>query len=166
MFEEPPVFAPLRAAPEEGGEECAPGGRRTDCELAGTYFQTPAASRTGVIVFCPEFLGDRWSALPYTEGLREAGFNLSAFDFRNHGESDSDPSYEPLQWVSDLELIDLQAALDYVHYLLGPTATRLASGLFGISRGGGTALCVAADDPTVWGVVTTTLPTHGTMLAS
>ena len=38
--------------------------------------------------------------------------------------------------------------------------------LFGLSRGGGTALCVAAEDPTVWAVATDgAFPTRGTMLA-
>jgi uncharacterized protein len=38
--------------------------------------------------------------------------------------------------------------------------------LFGISRGGGAALCVAAQDPTVWGVVTDgAFPTRGTVLS-
>ena len=39
-------------------------------------------------------------------------------------------------------------------------------GLFGVSRGGSVALCVAADDPAVWAVATDgAFPTRGTMLA-
>jgi pimeloyl-ACP methyl ester carboxylesterase len=163
IFEEPPVFAPLRVAPEPGGEEVRFG---TDdgIELAGTYFPTTAASRTGVVVFCPEFLGDRWSALPYADGLREVGFDLFTFDFRNHGDSGSDRSYQPLQWVSDLEVHDLRAALAYLR--TRPDRDPAGVGVFGISRGGGTALVVAAGDPTIWGVATDgAFPTRGTMLA-
>lgn len=163
VFEEPPVFAPLRVAPETGGESVRfP--TRDGLELAGTYFPTTAPARLGVIVFCPEFLGDRWSALAYADGLREAGFDLFTFDFRNHGDSANDPTYAPLQWVSDRELIDLRAALAYLR--TRPDRDPAGVGLFGLSRGGGTALVVAADDPTIWGIATDgAFPTHGTMLA-
>ena len=163
IFEEPPVFAPLRVGPEPGGEDVR---FRTEdgIELAGTYFPTTAASRAGVIVFCPEFLGDRWSALPYADGLREAGFDLFTFDFRNHGDSQTDPSYQPLQWVSDLEVRDLRAALAYLR--TRPDRDPAGVGLFGVSRGGGTALVVAASDPTVWSVATDgAFSTRGTMMA-
>src|SRR5262245_39381857 len=83
VFEETPVFAPLRGTPEPGEEV------RFSTEdglvLAGTYLPAHTVKRLGVIVFCPEYLGDRWSALSYGEGLRETGFDLFAFDFRNHG---------------------------------------------------------------------------------
>jgi pimeloyl-ACP methyl ester carboxylesterase len=163
IFEETPVFAPLRVPPEPGGEEVR--FRTADgFELAGTYFPALTDNRTGVIVFCPEFLGDRWSALPYAEGLREAGFDLFTFDFRNHGESQTDPSYSPLQWVSDRELVDLRAALDYLRGR--PDRDPAGVGLFGVSRGGGTALVAAASDPTIWAVATDgAFPTRGTMLA-
>jgi pimeloyl-ACP methyl ester carboxylesterase len=117
-----------------------------------------------VIVFCHEFLGDRWSFQPYVDDLRDVGFDLFTFDFRNHGTSATDPKYKPLQWVSDLELVDLRAALDYLRSR--PDRDPAGVGLFGVSRGGGAALCVAAADPTVWGVVTDgAFPTRGTMLA-
>ncbi len=38
--------------------------------------------------------------------------------------------------------------------------------LFGVSRGGGVSLCLAAEDPTVWAVATDgAFPTHETMLS-
>lgn len=163
IFEEPPVFAPLRVNPEPGGEDVT-FATADGLELAGTYFRTTARSRLGVIAFCPEFLGDRWSALAYADGLREAGFDLFTFDFRNHNDSQSDPSYSPLQWVSDREIVDLRAALDYLE--TRPDRDPAGVGLFGLSRGGGTALVLAANNPRVWGVVTDgAFPTRGTMLA-
>lgn len=163
VFEQPPVFAPLRMEPEPGGEEVR--FRAADgLELVGTYFPTWKATRAGVVVFCTEFLGDRWSARAYADGLREAGFDLFTFDFRNHGGSQADPSYQPLQWVSDLEVLDLQAALRYLKSR--PDRDLAGVALFGLSRGGGTALAVAAEDPTVWAVVTDgAFPTRGTMLS-
>ena len=163
IFEETPVFAPLRVPPDPSGEDAT--FRTSDgLELVGTYFRTPRPSRVGVLVFCHEFLSDRWSFGPYCEGLRELGFDIFTFDFRNHGQSAADPNYRPLQWVSDLEVTDLRAALAYVR---GRTdADPAGLGLFGISRGGGAALCLAAEDPAVWGVVTDgAFPTRGTIYA-
>jgi pimeloyl-ACP methyl ester carboxylesterase len=163
IFEEKPMFLPLRVPPSEKGEEV--GFRTRDgLFLAGTYLKARTATRAGVLVFCHEYLSDRWSALPYADHLRDLGFDLFCFDFRNHGESPSDPVYKPLQWVTDHEVYDLQAALAYLR--TRPDADPAGVGLFGVSRGGGTALCVASRDPGVWGVVTDgAFPTRGTMLA-
>ena len=68
----------------------------------------------GVVVFCHEYLSDRWSASRYADYLRDLGFDLFSFDFRSHGESESDPPYSPLQWVTDHELADLDEALAYL----------------------------------------------------
>jgi pimeloyl-ACP methyl ester carboxylesterase len=96
-------------------------------------------------------------------GLREAGFDLFAFDFRNHGDSQSEPGFNPLHWVTDRELTDLRAALDYLRSR--PDADPAGVALFGVSRGGGAALCVAAADPTVWAVATDgAFPTRSTMM--
>jgi pimeloyl-ACP methyl ester carboxylesterase len=163
IFEEKPLFLPLRVTPP------------TDCEdvrfptqdglmLAGAYFAHRAGRRLGVIVFSHEFLGDRWSVLPYIDHLRDLGFDLFSFDYRNHGQSDPDPQYKPLQWVTNHEVNDLRAALAYVRSR--PDADPAGVGLFGVSRGGGTALCVASKDARVWGVATDgAFPTAGTMIA-
>jgi pimeloyl-ACP methyl ester carboxylesterase len=163
IFEEKPMFLPLRVAPFEGGEDVR-FRTRDGLELAGTYFPARAAQRSGVVVFCHEYLSNRWSVLPYADHLRDRGFDLFSFDFRSHGESPSDPDYSPLQWVTDHEILDLEAALAYLR--TRPDADPAGVGLFGVSRGGGTALCVASRDPRVWGVVTDgAFPTRGTMLA-
>ena len=121
-------------------------------------------TRVGVLVFCHEYLSDRWSFQPYTNALREIGYDLFTFDFRNHGASDSDPAYKPLQWVTDHEVRDLQAALGYLR--TRPDHDAAGFGLFGISRGGGTALVVGGVDRDVWGVITDgAFPTRGTMLS-
>ena len=117
-----------------------------------------------MLVFCHEYLSDRWSLIPYVDHLRDLGFDIFSFDFRNHGESTADATYSPLQWVTEHEVCDLRGALAY----LRTRADRDPAGVgfFGVSRGGGTALCVAADDPGVWGVVTDgAFPTRGTMTA-
>ncbi len=163
IFEEKPMFLPLRVAPIDGGED-ALFRTRDGLTLAGTYLKARTATRAGVMVFCHEYLSDRWSAIPYADHLRDQGFDLFTFDFRNHGESPKDPDYSPLQWVTEHEVYDLQAALAYLRSR--PDADSAGVGLFGVSRGGGTALCVAGREPRVWGVITDgAFPTRGTMLA-
>ena len=163
IFEEKPLFFPLRAKPTgDGAEVRFP--TADGLSLAGTYFPTRAGRRLGVVVFCHEYLGDRWSALAYLGHLRDLGFDLFSFDFRNHGQSDVEPGYQPLQWLTAHELSDLRAALRYVRDR--PDADPAGVGLFGVSRGACAALCVGGKDPGVWGVATDgAFPTHGTMLA-
>ena len=84
----------------------------------------------------------RSSAMLYCSALSRAGFHVLTFDFRNHGDSDSMPGYVPLHWLTKYEVIDLNAVIDYVYSR--PDLNELPLGLFGISRGGGAALYVAA----------------------
>jgi pimeloyl-ACP methyl ester carboxylesterase len=163
IFEEKPLFLPLRVPPEPGGEDVR---FATDdgLELAGTYFRASTEQRVGVLVFCHEYLSDRWSFRPYLEPVRALGYDVFTFDFRSHGESGLDPNYFPLQWVTDHEVNDLRAALAYLRSR--PDRDTAGFGLFGVSRGGGTALVVAAQECDVWGVITDgAFPTRGTMLA-
>jgi pimeloyl-ACP methyl ester carboxylesterase len=163
IFEEKPLFLPLRLSPQPGGEEV----RFTaedGLELSGTYFRTTARQRAGVLVFCHEYLSDRWSFHPYAGRMLALGFDVLTFDFRNHGSSGSDPTYKPLQWATDHELRDLRAALSYLRSR--PDRDAAGFGLMGVSRGGSTALLAAVSDPGVWGVITDgAFPTAGTMLA-
>ena len=163
IFEETPMFLPLRVPPRSDGEEV----RFTTIdglELVGTYFSARNTERVGVLVFCHEFLSNRWSYQPYADNLRDLGFDIFTFDFRNHGVSDSDRVYKPLQWVSDHEVHDLQAALRALRSR--PDHDPAGFGLYGISKGGGTALVVASGEPDVWGVITDgAFPTRGMMMS-
>jgi uncharacterized protein len=62
------------------------------------------------------------------------------------------PDYQPVPWLTSYEVSDLQAAINYV--FSRPDADPRGVGLFGVSRGGNAALCVAATDPRVRSVVT------------
>ena len=116
-----------------------------------------------MLVFCHEYLSDRWSFRPYADHLRDLGYDLFTFDFRNHGESDLEPAYDPMQWTSDREVRDLRAALRYLR--TRPDHDPAGFGLFGVSRGGTTALLAGALEDDVWGVVTDgAFPTRGTMI--
>jgi pimeloyl-ACP methyl ester carboxylesterase len=116
-----------------------------------------------VILFCPELDGNHWSAMSYCSALWNAGFDIFAFDFRNQGESDALPGYEPLHWLTDYEVADALAALDYVQHHPDLDARRI--GLFGISRGGGAALAIAALRPNIRGIVCEGVFSTETLLA-
>lgn len=161
IFEERPVFMPLLIEPEDSGEEVV--FQASDgLSLRGSYFKRRGRARAGTLVFCHEYLSDRWSYAPYLDHLRDAGYDIFSFDFRNHGESDRHPGYSPLQWATDHEVRDLSAALDYLRSRSDHDPAGF--GLFGVSRGGGTAMIVAAQERDVWCVITDgAFPTRGTM---
>lgn len=151
IFEEKPLFIVPRGQPIPGSEEIR---FRTsdDLCLAGSYLHTSAAQRRGVILFCPEFGSDRWSAGAYCERLLAHGFDVFTFEFRNQGESDALPDYEPMQWVTAYEQQDVEAAVKYLRSR--SDADPQGIGLFGISRGGGAGILAAAEDPWIRCVAT------------
>jgi pimeloyl-ACP methyl ester carboxylesterase len=162
-FEEQPFFLPLRVNPLELGESVefptADGLR-----LSGSYLRSRTEERAGVLVYCHEYLSDRWSFLPYIDHLRDFGFDIFTFDFRNHGASDEEPDYTPMHWTSDREVRDLRAALVYLRSR--PDHDAAGFGLFGVSRGGTASLLVTPAERDVWGVVTDgAFPTKGMMVS-
>ncbi len=163
IFEEPPLFMPPRVTPVERGEEVefsSEGG----VSLSGSYLRARTEERAGVLVYCHEFLSDRWSYRPYIDQLRDLGFDVFTFDFRSHGMSRSEPGYTPIHWASDREVEDLRAALAYLR--TRPDRDPSGFGLFGVSRGGTTALLVASTEVDVWAVITDgAFPTIGTIVA-
>lgn len=118
--------------------------------LAGLWLwaRDRRASR-GTIVFFHEFGCDRYSCVRYARPLLRAGYNLFAFDFRNHGASSETEGYRPLQWASNRELADALGATAYVAQRLGEEGLPARLGLFGISRGAALAILAAEADPNV-----------------
>ena len=139
------MFLPLRVRPVERGRAGRVHHAATGSTLAGTYLQARTDGRAGVLVFCHEFLSDRWSYRPYADHLRDLGFDIFTFDFRNHGESQSEPGYQPLHWVTDHEVRDLHAALAYLR--TRPDHDPAGFGLFGVSRGGARRCWSRPDEP-------------------
>lgn len=119
--------------------------------LAGSLYE-PQMEARGLIVFCHELDGNRWTAMSYTEALVGAGFAVLSFDFRNHGESDKEPSYTPIHWVTQVEVDDLQATLRWAKSQ--DRFNGLKIGLFGVSRGACAALIVASIRSDICAVVT------------
>lgn len=146
IFKERPLFIIPRGQPVPGAEDV----RLTTedgLELRGCYLKTSASQRQGVVLFGLEFGSNRWSCVPYCEHLLSGGFDVFTFEFRNQGESQAQPDYEPLQWLTEHEEKDMEAA---VAYLKGRSdADPRGVGFFGISKGGGAGLLAGARDPYV-----------------
>ena len=117
--------------------------------LAGSLWK-PTHSPRGLIVFCPEFEGTRWSAPRYAGGLIAAGYAVLALDFRGQGDSDKVPGAPPMHWLTRPEVGDVLAALGWV--TTRDDLKHLPIGLFGISRGANAALAAAARSPQVQAV--------------
>jgi pimeloyl-ACP methyl ester carboxylesterase len=162
IFQEKPLFIIPRGQPALDAEEVRfP--TSDGLTLCGCYLKALAPRRVGVILFGLEFGSNRWSAVPYCEFLRQAGFDIFAFEPRCQGDSDIQAGYEPLQWVTDYEIRDFRAVLGYLRNR--PDADPRGVGLFGISKGGSAGLLAAAEDPYVRCFVTDGIfATHSTMV--
>lgn len=163
IFQETPLLQPPEEQPDPEAEDVhflTPDGLR----LQGSWLPARAGGSLRTIVFCHEYLANRWSCRLYCDPLRDHGFDIFTFDFRGHGQSDSLPGYRPTQWVSTHELTDLRAALAHVVERTGNRNHPIY--LVGISRGGSAAVLGGAEEPHARAVVTDSmLPTHLTQLA-
>ena len=150
IFEEKPLFVIPRGTATDEAEEVS-FATSSGLRLRGCYLRTPV-QRRGVILFGLEFGSDRWSSVQYCEKLRASGYDVFAYEPRNQGASERDPNYAPLQWITDRDLDDARAAVAYLKSR--PDADSRGLGIFGISKGGGLAMLLAAEDPAVRCVVT------------
>jgi pimeloyl-ACP methyl ester carboxylesterase len=161
IFQEKPLLIPPFGQPVADAEDVTlttPDG----VQLRGCYLRTPA-QRKGVILFGLEYGSKRWACVEYCEFLREAGYDICSFEMRGQGDSPAQPGYEPLQWVTDFDVIDFQTALAYLKGR--PDRDERGVGLFGLSKGGGAGLIAAARDPYIRCAVTDgAFATLGTMM--
>jgi pimeloyl-ACP methyl ester carboxylesterase len=145
IFQERPLFIVPRGQPIEGAEDVRfP--TRNGLILAGCYLHA-RAPRRGVILFGLEFGSNRWACVQYCEALLENGYDVFAFESRGQGESEPQPGYEPSQWVTEFEVEDTLAALEYLKKR--PDADPRGIGFFGISKGAGAGLLAAIADGSV-----------------
>jgi fermentation-respiration switch protein FrsA (DUF1100 family) len=146
IFQEKPLFIIPRGQPTAGAEDVwfpTPDGLK----LRGCYLRTEAVQRQGVILFGLEFGSNRWACVPYCQRLLEQGYDIFTFEPRGQGESVAQPGYEPLQWITDHEVRDMNAAVAYLKSR--PDADPRGIGFFGVSKGGGAGLLASARDPYV-----------------
>jgi dipeptidyl aminopeptidase/acylaminoacyl peptidase len=142
IFQEKPLFILPFGQPVPDAENVileTPDGLK----LQACYLKT-SKPRKGVLLFGLEFGSNRWSCVPYCEFLRDAGYDIFAFEMRGQGNSPAQSGYEPLQWVTDFEVIDFRTALAYLK--ARPDKDPRGVGLFGLSKGGSAGLLVAAQD--------------------
>ena len=146
LIENTPPFRIQKLPPDPDAERFETVAKDGITVRGSLYRQHDRAPR-GLIVFCHEFGNNHWSSMLYCSALWRAGFNVMAFDFRNLGESDKQPNYDPLHWLTHYEVNDLDAVIDYVQQQ--PDLRELPLGLFGISRGGSAALYSGSVRPEV-----------------
>jgi dipeptidyl aminopeptidase/acylaminoacyl peptidase len=162
IFQERPLFNIPRGQPLEDAENVT---FRTEdgLTLTGCYLKSTLPTRQGVILFGIEFGSNRWACVSYCQFLLDAGFDIFSFEYRNQGDSDHQPGYDPLQWVTDFEVRDFRAAIAYLK--ARPDADPNGFGFFGISKGGSAGVLAAVDEPAIRCCVTDGIfATHTTMV--
>ena len=151
IFQEKPLFIVPRGQPSDDAEHITVS-TVDGFTLRGCYLKNSAVTRKGVILFGLEYGSDRWACRQYCENLVVAGYDVFVYEPRNQGDSDKDPTYEPLQWVTDKDVSDMKAAIGYLQNR--SDADSRGIGLFGISKGGSIGLLVAANEPAIRCLVT------------
>jgi uncharacterized protein len=120
--------------------------------LGGTYVHRHTTQRQGIVVFCHQFGGDRHVATSYVLRLLDHGFDVFAFDFRNHGTSDHMEGYLPRTWATQYEVLDVLGAIDYIR--TSDYADGAGVALMGLSRGGCAAISAASRHDGIWALIT------------
>jgi len=146
MFERLPWLPVTWYEPLTGGED-AEFSTGDGVRLRGTYLPSTAQRRLGVLLYCHELNADRCNVRPSAEKLRGLGFDLLAFDFRNHGTSDRAVGYDPSPWTTQQDVLDVKAAIDYL--ASRPDADARGIGLIGAGKGASAAVCAATGDSRV-----------------
>jgi len=149
IFEEGQILRPPPAGERLEGEEVK--FKATDGTPLTGMFIKGAKGNGKTILFCHEYGADMHSLSKYGKFLVERGFNLFAFDFRGHGASPETDGYEPRQWVTDKEIKDTLGAIEYLK--TRPDVDSANLGIFGVSRGAGSSICVASQCDAVKSVV-------------
>ena len=146
IFETLPQFR-VEEFPVDPNAESVSFRTKDGIQLAGAIHQHHDREPKGLILFLHEFGSTHRSAMAYCQALWDAGFNIFAFDVRNHGDSESQQNYKPLHWLTHYEVTDALAAVDYIQSR--EDLRNLPLGVFGISKGGGAALAITARCPEV-----------------
>lgn len=122
--------------------------------LAGVIIRAnPDVPRRGLIVFAHEFCADMYSCARYCRPLHEVGYDVFAFDFRGHGQSEHQDDYTPRQWVTDREVDDMRGAVAFAAHWLDEHGYPRRIGVFGISRGACAGILAAVENPEICALV-------------
>jgi len=105
----------------------------------------------GLVIFCPELNGNHWMATHYCHSLLQNGFAVLSFDFRNQGDSECQEDYSPIHWITEYEMNDVAAVLEFIES--DEILSTLPLAAFGVSRGGVAALAAACRYPRIRAVM-------------
>lgn len=119
--------------------------------LRGSLLNADVKDAAGLVLFFPELRGNHWMARRYCDALLSQRFVVLSFDFRNQGESDSMPGYTPIHWMTEHEMTDVEAALEFVESV--PKLCVLPVIAFGVSRGGVAALLAGCRYPKIRAII-------------
>ena len=149
LFENVPLFGAVNSTPDYSTPTFQiPVG--TDGSLVSCLLR-PQGTIHGLVIFCPELHGDRWTALNYTSAIIQAGFAVLSFEFRDTNDNELQTD-TPRHWVTESEVGDIEAVLQFVN--ADPELRKLPLGIFGVSRGGSAAIVAACRFPQISSVVT------------
>lgn len=145
-----PVHQPLDCTPLDVGLSYADvvfSSRGDGLELRGWLIPAPASNKT--IIFAHGYrknrVGDEVPALPLAQALKDQGYNVLMFDFRNSGESSG-----TVTSVGQYEVQDLLGAVDYIKSQAEISQQII---LFGFSMGAATSILAGAREPAVAAVI-------------
>jgi pimeloyl-ACP methyl ester carboxylesterase len=150
IFENQPPFD-VAAAPVELMSECISIPTADGLTLAGGLMLPRFGQPRGLVLFFPELNGNHAMSATYCAALVDHGYALLGFDFRNQGNSDALPDYAPIHWITEYEMCDVAAVMEYVESHAQLATLPLAA--FGVSRGGVAALIAAGRYPRIRAVV-------------
>lgn len=119
--------------------------------LRGVFLPNLGGGQKGTILFCHELNGNASNIAPYVKTLTSSGFNILAFDFQNHGQSDASPRRQSTPWVTTADMDDVQSALNYLRSRQDVDPNEIS--VFGLGKGATIALCLAGLDKKVKSVV-------------
>ncbi len=115
--------------------------------LRGSLFNADIPKPIGLVLFLPELRGNHWMSRRYCQALLRQGFVILGFDFRNQGSSDSLQGYAPIHWMTEYEMRDVDAALQFIES--DEQLSTLPIIAFGVSRGGVAALLTGCRYPRI-----------------
>lgn len=105
----------------------------------------------GLVIFFPELSGNHLMARRYCDALLSDGYAILGFDFRNQGRSEHQPGYQPIHWVTEFEMRDVAAVLEYIEADSDLDSLPLIA--FGVSRGGVAAILSGCRYPRIQAVI-------------
>jgi len=150
IFENVPPFN-VNVEPENAAARRVEFTTADGIQLRGSLLNADLKDVAGLVLFFPELHGNHWMAQRYCEAFIKERFAVLSFDFRNQGQSDSMKGYSPIHWMTEFEMADVEAALEFVES--DPELASLPIVAFGISRGGVAALLAGCRYPRIRAVI-------------